>query len=177
MGAFYIRENITRQTGVPLQARTNTQVIILTYFMGHLHYENANIARVGIFTSYFLYFCSSGRPRVLTNMSSGDIKAKEGDLVNLLCSAQGEPPITLSWEKDQKPLESFVEKEKPHRSSFLVVKVKDETSFGKYVCHIEDRFQSTTHTISIQKLEDTISVQEETGIMMQSINLFWKLIL
>ena len=140
--------------------------------MGHLHYENANIARVGIFTSYFLYFCSSGRPRVLTNMSSGDIKAKEGDLVNLLCSAQGEPPITLSWEKDQKPLESFVEKEKPHRSSFLVVKVKDETSFGKYVCHIQDRFQSTTHTISIQKLEDTISVQEETGIIMQSTNLF-----
>ena len=50
-------------------------------------------------------------PQVLTNMSSGDIKAKEGDLVNLLCSAQGEPPITFSWEKDQKPLESLTVKE------------------------------------------------------------------
>ena len=88
---------------------------------------------------------------MLTNMSSGDIKAKEGDLVNLLCSAQGEPPITFSWEKDQKPLESFVEKEKPHRSSFLVVKVKDETSFGKYICHIRDRFQSTAHMILAEK--------------------------
>ncbi|CAB4038919.1 Receptor-type tyrosine- phosphatase delta, partial [Paramuricea clavata] len=95
----------------------------------------------------------TGGPRVLTNMSSGDIKAKEGDLVNLLCSAQGEPPITFSWEKDQKPLDSIVEIEieKPHRSSFLVVTVKDQTSFGQYICHIRDRFQSTTHTISIQK--------------------------
>ena len=164
--------NTTRQTGVPLQARTNTQVIILTYSMGHLHYENADIARLGIFTSYFLYFCLSGRPRVLTNMSSGDIKVMEGDLVNLLCSAQGEPPITFSWEKDQKPLESFVVTEKPHHSSFLVVKVKAEKSFGKYICHIQDRFQSTTHTISVQKLEDTSSVQEETGITMPPIYLF-----
>jgi hypothetical protein len=45
-------------------------------------------------------FCFPGGPRVLTNMSSGDIKAKQGDLVNLLCSAQGEPPIIFSWEKD-----------------------------------------------------------------------------
>ena len=74
-------------------------------------------------------------PRVLTNMSSGDIKAMEGDLVNLLCSAQGEPPITFSWEKDQKPLESFVEKEKLHRSSLLAVKLKDETSFGKHMSY------------------------------------------
>jgi hypothetical protein len=87
----------------------------------------------------------------LTKISSGDIKAKEGDLVNLLCSAEGELPITFSWEKDQKPLESFIEKDKPHRSSFLVVTVKDQTNFGKYICHIRDRFQSTTHTISIQK--------------------------
>ena len=100
-------------------------------------------------------FCFPGGPRVLTKISSGDIKAKEGDLVNLLCSAQGEPPITFSWEKDQKPLNSIVEIEKPQRSSFLVVTVKDQTSFGKYICHIKDRFQSTTHTISIQKLEDT----------------------
>ena len=45
-----------------------------------------------------------------------------------------------------------MEIEKPHRSSLLVVTVKDQTSFGKYICHIRDRFQSTTHTISIQKV-------------------------
>ena len=87
----------------------------------------------------------------MTEISSGDIKAKEGDLVNLLCSAQGEPPITFTWKKDQKSLESFTEIEKPHRSSLLVVTVKDQTSFGEYICHIQDRFQSTTHTISIKK--------------------------
>jgi hypothetical protein len=48
-------------------------------------------------------------------------------------------------------MKSFMEKEKPHRSSLLVVTVKDQTSFGKYICHIRDRFKSTTHTISIQK--------------------------
>ena len=89
-------------------------------------------------------------------MSSSDIKAKQGDLINLLCSAQSESPITFNWEKDQKPLESFMEKEQPHRSSLLVVKIKDEESFGKYVCRIQDGFQSTTHTISIQ--EDTGNV-------------------
>ena len=38
-------------------------------------------------------------------------------------------------------------------SSLLIVKVEDETSFGKYICHIQDRFQSITHTSSVQ--EDT----------------------
>ncbi len=93
--------------------------------------------------------CFQGGLRVLTNMSSGDIKAKEGDLVNLLCSAQGEPPITFSWEKDQKPLKSFMEKDKPHRSSLLTVRMTDQTRFGKYICHIRDRLQSTAHTISV----------------------------
>ena len=90
-------------------------------------------------------------------MSSGYIKAKKGDLVNLLCSAQGEPPITFSWEKDQKSLKSqCVEVENPHHcSSLLTVTVKDEKSFGKYTCHIRDRFQSTTHTIWIEKLKNT----------------------
>ena len=102
--------------------------------------------------TYFCIFCLQGGPRVLTNMSSGDIKAKKGDLVNLLCSAQGEPPITFSWKKDQKSMKSFMEKEEPYRSSSLVVTVEDEKSFGKYTCHIRDyRFQSTTHTISIEK--------------------------
>ena len=101
--------------------------------------------------SFCILFLSGG-PRVLTNMSSGDIQAKEGDLVNLLCSAQGEPPITLSWEKDQKPLEGFaVAIEEPHRSSFLVVNVKDERNFGTYICRIRDRFQSTDHTILVEK--------------------------
>jgi hypothetical protein len=92
---------------------------------------------------------------VLTNLSSGDIKAKEGDLVTLMCSAQGEPPITFSWEKDKKPLESLVEINNPRRSSLLVVTMKDETSFGKYTCYVRDRFKSTTHTIWIQKQEVT----------------------
>ena len=100
-------------------------------------------------------FCFPGGPLVLTKISSGDIKAKEGDLVNLLCSAQGEPPITFSWEKDRKSLNSLMEIEKPHRSSLLVVTVKDQTSFGEYICHIRDRFQSTNHSIWVQKLEDT----------------------
>ena len=86
-------------------------------------------------------------------MSSSDINAKEGDLVNLLCSAQGEPPITFYWEKDQKTMKSSVEMDKPYRSSFLVLTIKDETSFGKYICHIRDLFQSTTHTVLVQKDE------------------------
>jgi hypothetical protein len=67
-----------------------------------------------------------------------------------MCSAQGEPPITFSWEKDKKPLESLVEINNPRRSSLLVVTMKDETSFGKYTCYVRDRFQSTTHTIWIE---------------------------
>ena len=110
-------------------------------------------------------FCSSGGPRVLTNMSSSDIKAKIGDLVNLLCSAKGEPPIIFSWIKDQKSLESFTLKEQPHRSSLLVVKIKDETNFGKYVCHIRGRFPTITHTISVQKLEDKSSKENLIAII------------
>ena len=86
-------------------------------------------------------------------MSSSDIKAKEGDVVNLLCSAQGEPTITFYWEKDQKTMKSTTEMDKPHRSSLLVLTVKDEASFGKYICHVQDLFQSTTHTVLVQKDE------------------------
>ena len=85
------------------------------------------------------------------NMTSSDIKAKEGDLASLLCSAQGEPPVTFNWEKDQKPLKSFMVEENFHRSSLLVVKVKDQKSFGEYTCHIRDRFGSRGHTIVIKK--------------------------
>ena len=97
---------------------------------------------------------------MLTNMSNGDIKAKKGDLVNLLCSAEGETQISFSWKINQKPLESFVETKKPYRSSLLVVQVKDESSFRKYICHIRDRFQTTAHIIS---------VQDETGIIIKFI--------
>ena len=109
-------------------------------------------------------------PRVLTNMSSGVIKAKEGDLVNLLCSAQGEPPISFSWEKDQKPLDSFaVVTEGPHRSSLLVVKVKDDTSFGKYICHVRDRFKTTPYTIYVQKQDKTNSKEYLIAVIILAI--------
>ena len=107
------------------------------------------------------WFCFPGSPSILIKTSSGDIKAKEGDLVNLLCSAQGEPPVSFSWEKDKKPLESFMEKDKPHRSSLLVLTVKDQTSFGKYTCHIRDRFESTTYTIWV--LKDTCISNPTSG--------------
>jgi hypothetical protein len=100
----------------------------------------------------FFIFIVTGGPRLLAKMSSGDIIAKEGDLVNLLCSAQGEPPVSFTWEKDQKPLESFMENDKPQHSSLLAVTLKDQASFGKYICHIQDRFQSTTHTIRVSKV-------------------------
>ena len=123
-----------------------------------------------IFYISFLFFCSPGSLRVLTNMSSGDIKAKEGDLVNLLCSAQGEPPITFSWEKDQKPLESFaVVTEGPHRSSLLVVNVKDDSSFGKYICRIQDRSNKTAYTIYIQKQEETNSKEYPIAVIILAI--------
>ncbi len=89
---------------------------------------------------------------MLTKLSSGDIIAKEGDLVNLLCSAQGEPPVSFTWEKDQKPLVSFMENDKPQHSSLLAVTLKNQASFGTYICHIQDRFQSTTHTIRVSKV-------------------------
>jgi hypothetical protein len=88
-------------------------------------------------------------------MSSDNITANVGELVNLLCSAQGEPPITFTWKKDQRRLDSFTESQKPHRSSILVVRVKDSGFFGKYICHIQDRFGSTTHTIWILRVSDT----------------------
>ncbi|XP_028402297.1 uncharacterized protein LOC114525264 [Dendronephthya gigantea] len=118
----------------------------------------------------------AGTPRVLTNMSSSDEIAKEGDLVNLLCSAQGEPPITFSWEKDQTSLEAFMEKDTPHRSSLLVASMKDQSSFGKYICHIKDRFQSTTtYTISVEKLKETGNYV--AGIIVLSILLFISLLI
>ena len=88
---------------------------------------------------------------MLTNMSSGEVKAKEGDLVTLLCSAQGEPPITFTWEKDMKQSKSFTETDEPYHSSFLVLQLEDDESFGKYICHVRDRFQTTSHEIWVRK--------------------------
>ena len=73
-------------------------------------------------------------------MSSGNIKTKVGDLVNLLCSAQGEPPISFMWKKGQEILTSFSETQKPHHSSLLVLRIKDNDDFGKYICHIREYF-------------------------------------
>lgn len=126
----------------------------------YLYFEYQCVYDIIFLNESNVSFCPSGGPHVLTNLSSGDINAKEGDLVSLLCSVQGEPPITFSWKKDQKPLESFAITEKPHHSSFLVVKVKDETSFGKYICHVRDRFETTAHTISVKKLKDTSSIHK-----------------
>ena len=93
-------------------------------------------------------------PYVLTNKSSGEIRAKEGDLANLICTAQGVIPVTFTWKKNQRIMESLNEKEKPHRSSFPVLTFKDQTSFGKYVWHIHNKFQSAVHTIWVHKLDD-----------------------
>ena len=42
----------------------------------------------------------------------------------------------------------------------LLVKAKDETSFGKYICHIRDGLQTTVHTILVEK-ETSLTVKEE----------------
>ena len=121
-------------------------------------------------------FCSSVGPRILTNMSSSHIKAKIGDLVNLLCSAEGDPPIFFSWTKDKKTLKSFTLKKTPHPSSLHVVKIKDETNFGKYVCHIRDRFQTIAHTISVEKLQDKSSKENPIVIIVLAILLVISLV-
>ena len=77
------------------------------------------------------------------------MKAEIGDSVNLLCAAEGEPPISFRWEKDKTAIKSFIETEKPYHSSLLVVKVKDLSSFGEYICLIRDRFSNVSHTIRV----------------------------
>ena len=85
----------------------------------------------------------------MTNISSGDIIVKIGNSVNLLCSAEGEPPISFRWEKDNKAMKSFSRTEKPYHSSTLFVRVKDQSDFGEYTCHIQDRFTTVSHTIRL----------------------------
>ena len=90
--------------------------------------------------------------QLLRRISSTKIHAMIGDTVNLLCAVRGEPPITLRWEKDKRKMESYVETEKPHRSSILSVKLSNQTSYGEYICHIQDRFSNTTHTFVVGSL-------------------------
>ena len=75
--------------------------------------------------------------------------AEIGDSFNLLCSADGESPLSFRWEKDKTAIKSFAEIDNPYRSSLLVVNVKDQSSFGEYVCHIRDRFETVSHKIQI----------------------------
>ncbi|CAB4008590.1 Hypothetical predicted protein [Paramuricea clavata] len=102
-------------------------------------------------SSNISWFCSPGSPSILIKTSSGDIKAQEGDLVNLLCSAQGEPsaggkPETTGkfYGKGQAP------------SQFFTCNSERSNKFRKIysICHIRDRFGSTTRTIWVQKLKD-----------------------
>ena len=86
---------------------------------------------------------------MLSNISSRDVSAEIGKSVNLLCSAEGEPPISFRWEKEKTAMKSFTEIEKPYHSSFLVVKIEDQSSFGEYVCHIRDRYKTVSHKIQI----------------------------
>ena len=90
-----------------------------------------------------------GNPEVLTNISNGDVRAKIGDPINLLCAARGEPPISFRWEKDKTAIQTFAETEKPYRCSLIVLKVKDQSAYGKYTCYVKDRFGTTSHTIQI----------------------------
>ena len=94
-------------------------------------------------------YCLLGRPQALTNISSGDVKAEIGDTVNLLCSAEGEPPVSFQWQKDKTATKSFTEIKKPYHASLLVVKIKDQSAFGEYICHIRDRFETVSYTIQI----------------------------
>ena len=48
-----------------------------------------------------------------------------------------------------------MENDNPQHSSLLAVTLKDQASFGKYICYIQDRFQSITHTIRISKVNQT----------------------
>ncbi|CAB4016340.1 Receptor-type tyrosine- phosphatase delta [Paramuricea clavata] len=90
-----------------------------------------------------------GHPEVLTNISSVDVMAKIGNHVNLLCAAEGEPPISFRWEKAKSPIKSILETDKPYHSSLVVLKMRDLSSFGEYTCHVRDRFSTVSHTIQI----------------------------
>jgi len=89
--------------------------------------------------------------QVLTNISSRDVKAEIGESVNLLCSAEGEPPVSFRWEKDKKATKSFTQIENPYHGSFLLVKIKDQSGFGEYICSIRDRFETVSYTIRVWK--------------------------
>ncbi|XP_046856964.1 uncharacterized protein LOC124450352 isoform X2 [Xenia sp. Carnegie-2017] len=90
-----------------------------------------------------------GRPTVLTNMTSNNVEAKKGETVILACSAQGERPLTFSWTKNNKSIQSYVDNHAHFPVSFTIVHVKDEDDFGEYVCHAQTKFASTNYSIEI----------------------------
>ncbi|XP_046856967.1 uncharacterized protein LOC124450355 isoform X2 [Xenia sp. Carnegie-2017] len=90
-----------------------------------------------------------GRLTVLTNMTSNNVEAKKGETVSLLCSAQGERPLTFSWTKNNKSIQSYVDNHAHFPVSFIIVHVKDEDDFGEYVCHVQTKFASTNYSIEI----------------------------
>lgn len=81
--------------------------------------------------------------------TSSNVSAKNNDLVSLLCSAEGEPPLTFTWTKDQKQMASYAESHRSFSSSVLALQVSNERSFGEYVCHIRDRFSNTNRSFWI----------------------------
>ena len=102
---------------------------------------------------------------LLKDSSSSKINAMIGDTVNLLCAAKGETPIIYSWKKDNKKMRSYVETEKPYRSSILSVKLINHTSYGQYICHIQDRFSNMSHTITIQSIPDNSEGNQKTFVI------------
>ena len=70
----------------------------------------------------------------------------------MLCTAHGGYPLTFTWEKDKKSLNSFGVLQKPYPSSILLVTLKDKESFRKYICHMHDGFSKKTLSISVEEL-------------------------
>ena len=88
----------------------------------------------------------------MTELSSSSIKARKKDTVTMICVAQGEPPITFSWKKNNQSLSSFGELQEPYPGSILLVTLKDKESFGKYICDVHDRFSQKDHSITVEDL-------------------------
>ena len=75
-----------------------------------------------------------------------------GDTVNLLCGAKGQLPIKFTWRKDNRQSQSYIETIKPHRSVVLSVKITNMTSYGKYICLIQNQFSNISHEIMLVSL-------------------------
>jgi hypothetical protein len=109
---------------------------------------------------YFLVLFPSS-PSILIKTSSGDIKAKEGDVVNLLCSAQGELPITFSWGKPE-ATGKFYGKGKAPLQFFTCCNSERSNKFRKIYLSYPSRFGSTTSKNWVHKLNDAGSLAFST---------------